>query len=31
MKRGNQKENGIEELMFADYLVLISDGHGRRQ
>ena len=28
MKRANQEENCIEELMFADDLVLISDDQG---
>ena len=26
MKRANQEENSIEELMFADDLVLIAEG-----
>ena len=29
MKQVNQEENGIEELMFADDLVLIAEDHGR--
>ena len=28
MNRGNQEENGIEELMFADDLVLIAEVQG---
>ena len=31
MKRANQEENSIEELMFADDLVLIAEDHIRLQ
>ena len=31
MKRANQEENSIEELMFADDLVLIAEDQSRRQ
>ena len=31
MKRANQEEGGNEELMFADYLVHISEDQGRFQ
>ena len=31
MKRANQEEKSIEELMFADDLVLIAEDQSRRQ
>ena len=31
IKRANQVENGIEELMYADDLVLIAEDQGRLQ
>ena len=31
MKRANQVENNIEELMFADDLALIAEDHSRCQ
>ena len=31
MKRANHEENGIEELMFADHLVLIAEDQSRLQ
>ena len=31
MKRANQEENGIEELIFADYLGLIAEDQSRHQ
>ena len=31
MRRANQEENGVEEQMFADDLVLIAEDQGRLQ